>query len=79
MLKLLISVKLITTFGQIRSNESLEILRNLLTTIANSAGLSIGLKGNAVKMKRKQTLGQAEAWRNNHHRASVATEGGSKK
>lgn len=57
MLKLLISVELITTFGQIRSNESLEILGNPLT-IMNSADLSAGLKGNAVKMKRKETWGR---------------------
>lgn len=60
MLKLLISVELITTHGQIRSNESLEILRNLLTVIVNSADLSAGLKGNAVKMKRKETWARQE-------------------
>lgn len=58
MLKLLISVELITTFGQIRSNKSLETLGNLLTIITNSADLSAGLKGNAVKMKRKETWGR---------------------
>lgn len=41
-----------------RSNESLEILGNLLTIIVNSADLSAGLKGNAVKMKRKETWGR---------------------
>lgn len=77
MLKLMISVELITTFGQIRFNESLEILRNLLTITVNSADLPDGLKGDAVKMKRN--LGQAGGWRNHHHRALMAAEGGSKK
>lgn len=60
MLKVLILGELITTFGQIRSNESLEIVRNLLRIIMNLADLSAGLKGNAVKMKRKETWGRKD-------------------
>lgn len=47
-------------FCQITSNKSLEIVRNLLTIIMNLADLSAGLKGNAVKMKRKETWGRKE-------------------